>query len=83
MVRELNSQLRDALLRRDILIASPYPAFGSREEWAYTLTLIAVSNEIKVHCRLGRQRETRRASHRAAAPPQTTKPAQLEQGSNG
>lgn len=80
MVRELNTLLRGALLRRDILIASPYPPFGSREEWAFTLTLIAVSDEIKVHCRLGRQRETRRARFRAAAPPQTTKPAQLDNG---
>jgi hypothetical protein len=80
MVRELNSLLRDALLRRDILIASPYPRFGSREEWAFTLTLIAVSDEIKVHCRLGRQRETRRASHRASAPPQTTKQAPAGNG---
>lgn len=87
MVRELNTLLRDALLRRDLICAQSWPLDNWRLEWAYTLTLIAVSDEIKVQCRLGRERETRRAAkraYRAVAPPQTTKPAQLEQhGNNG
>jgi hypothetical protein len=79
MARHLNEQLRDAVIRREMLWLVPWPATEGgelgRAEIVLTSAIIAVCAEVKATSLL-----IRHGSVRAAAPPQTTKPAQLGNG---
>jgi hypothetical protein len=72
MARHLNEQLRDAVIRREMLWLVPWPVEPGRAECVLSSAIIAVCAEVKATTLL-----IRHASVRAAAPPQTTKPAQL------